>query len=505
MSKKILSVLLVLVMLLGLAACNNTTGPADTGDGKDTQPDETTFEALDVHTGDEYYPVADYLPAETFDGDEIYVWVDATTTLNWGIPEDRFIQGDIIHEAVIKRNQAVEDQFDVVLTYDQQYPGNWRNQGTLRQSVLAGDEYDILEGVALYQNKQLLYGIFVDLTNNEYLDFSMPWWFQKVNATHAINGKNFVASGYYDFPTITRMGVTFFNAPLTMDFRLGNMYELVKNKEWTWEKMLELIEVVGEDINQDGVYDQQDRYGAAGRHDYWMNLASVTGYQYITLNDDGEYQITGVTEDLLDISEKLYPLLYENTNYYLSYNPKLESSWPSAKIAKSKEMFVNGQVLFLFESLGNVQENVLRDFGEYGILPIPLVLDTQEDYGSPTSPFVSSICSTTGSLRETSIILEALQMESYNILRPAYVTEALSYKYLTDPQAVEMLNFIFSTVTTDWAINLSNSALSSNIPGMIAKEEYIYSFFAKEKGLFQERLDDFLISFEGIPEFAGNP
>ena len=85
------------------------------------------------------------------------------------------------------------------------------------------------------------------------------------------------------------------------------------------------------------------------------------------------------------------------------------------------------------------------------------------------------------------------------------MTEALSYKYLTDPQAVEMLNFIFSTVTTDWAINLSNSALASSIPGMIATQEYIYSYFAKEKGVFQERLDDFLDSFDGIPEFAGNP
>ena len=505
MTKRILALLLALVMLLALAACNNTTGPADTGDGKDTQPDETTFEALDVHTGDEHYDVTEYLPAETFDGDEIYVWVDATTTLNWGIPEDRFIQGDIIHEAVIKRNQAVEDQFDVVLTYDQQYPGNWRNQGTLRQSVLAGDEYDILEGVALYQNKQLLYGIFVDLTDNEYIDLSMPWWFQKTNPALIILGRQYVASGYYDFPTVTRSTVVFYNSPLAMDFRIGNMYEVVKNGEWTWEKMLELVELVGDDVNQDGVYDTQDRYGAAGRYDSWINIASTTGYQFVVEDGEGGYELTGVTEDLLKISEKVYPLLYNNTNYYLSYNPKLESSWPSAKIAKSKEMFTNGQVLFLFESLGTVQEAVLRDFGEYGILPVPLVLESQTDYASPTSPFVSSICSTTGSLRETSIILEALQMESYNILRPAYVTEALSYKYLTDPQAVEMLNFIFSTVTTDWAINLSNSALASNIPGMITREEYIYSYFAKEKGVFQERLDDFLDSFEGIPEFAGNP
>ena len=91
MTKRILSVLLVLVMLLGLAACNtNPAGPADTGEGNQGI-EETTFEALDVHTGDVYYDVTEYLPPETFDGDEIYVWVDGTATLNWGIPEDRFI------------------------------------------------------------------------------------------------------------------------------------------------------------------------------------------------------------------------------------------------------------------------------------------------------------------------------------------------------------------------------------------------------------------------------
>ncbi len=506
MTKRILSVLLALVMLLALAACNtNPAGPDDPNNPNKGSEDTTVIHEGDIHTGDANYPVTDYLPNETFDGDDIYVWVDGTNTLNWGIPEDQFIQGDIVHEAVIKRNQAVEDQFDIVLTYDQQYVGGWRNQGSLRQSVLAGDEYDILEGVALYQNKQLLYGIFVDLADNEYIDFSMPWWFQKTNPSLSVLGRQYVASGYFDFPTITRSSVVFYNAPLAMDFRLGNMYQLVKDGDWTWEKMVEICETVSSDVNQDGIYDTQDRYGASSHYDYWINLPSTTGYQYVVEDGEGGYKLSGVTEDLLKISEKLYPFIYDNPLYHSTYDPRIESSWPSGKIAKAKEMFANGQILFLFENLSNVQDKTLRDFGAYGILPMPKVLENQETYGTPTSPFCSSICSTTGSLRTSSIILEALQMESYNILRPAYITEALSYKYLNDPQAVEMLNFIFAVSTTDWGYNFMDSALSSSIPKMVVTEEFIYSFFAREQGLYMEKMSDFLDSFEGIPEFAGNP
>ncbi len=498
---RIVSLLLVLVMLLSFAACNTTpVDPVDTGDATDsTTPEETTTaDTMDIQTGEQYYTASDYLPAETFDGEEIHIWIDDGGHGYYNLIESQLIEGDIVQAAMLERNAAVEDGYDVVFNWNREY-GKYRNQAEFRQSVLAGDEYDLVGGPALNCNPQLVYGCFFDLANNEYIDFSQPWWIEEATANQRIYNKQYTAVGYFDFLTIGRIQVYFFNDPMVIDYRLGNLYDLVNEGNWTWDKMIEMCETVSEDVNQDGVMDGSDRYGLSSRWDFWAGETATCGYQYITRDEEGEYVITGITDDLLELSDKIYPVITGNDIYFSRYTYGVHPSFPGAVDSEGKTMFTNNQILFMLETLNWTGSDLLRNFGAYGILPSPKYLESQEDYGTASSAYISAICSTTGDLKISSIVLEALQIESYNILRPAYTVEALSYKYLSDPQAVEMLNLIFREVTTEWSYNFANAGMGNTLFISLPTQQYLGSYFQKNKAAIEQKLSDFLASVESMP------
>ena len=499
---KIVSLLLVLVMLFPLAACN--TDPVDPVDTKDTTKgttpaDSVTTDDMAIQTGEAYYSVSDYLPTETFDGEDIHVWIDDGSHGYYNLMEDQIIEGDVIHAAIVDRNAAVENNYDVVLNWNRDYSG-YRNKPVFRQSVLAGDEYDLVGGPSLNVNPLLVYGCFYDMADNEYIDFSQPWWIPEATANQRVYDRQFTATGYFDFWTISRICVFYFNGNMVDDYQFGNLYDLVNEGGWTWEKMMEMCETVAADVNQDGIMDESDRFGLSSRWDYFSGQESTAGYQYVTIDANGEYVITGVTDDLLEINSKIYPVISDtNDIYYSQYTYGVHTSAQSKLSSKARTMFCNNQILFMNDQLVRTTIDQYRNFGAYGILPSPKYLEGQEDYGTSSGAYISAICSTTGDLKISSIILEALQIESYNILRPAYITQALSYKYLNDPQAVEMLNRIFRSVTTDWAYNFSGAGLGQDLFRAGVTEQYLGSFFQQNASVIEQQLSDFLVTVESLP------
>ncbi len=496
---KLLSLLLVFAMLLSFAACNTTpVEPADSTADSTAPEETTTADTMDIQTGAAYYNAADYLPAETFDGETITVWMEGAH-LYGGIPEDRMIEGDVVQSAVMDRNAAVENALDVKFEWNLQFDKVWRDQAALRQSILGGDEYDIVEGVAVYMMPQLVYGNYFDLAENPYIDLSQPWWHDAVNSNMDILGRQYLASGYLSMRTLDRMHVIYFNSPLAMDLRLGNLYDLVNNGEWTIDKMQEMAEMAASDLNQDGIMDSEDRFGLSGRWDQWAGEGSTAGYSFVDRSTD-EYKVVGVTDTLYEIHDEIYPMITSANYYYSYYTYGVHPKYSGAEFNIALDMFTNNRILFLQETLGTTANTKMRHFGAYGLLPSPKYVEGQEEYGSHTSPFAAALCVTTGDAKISSIVLEALQIESYNIVRPAYVHTALSYKYLSDPQSVDMLNYIFTRVTTDWIYNMGSVGFAGGIQHCIAREPMLASFMQTKIGAVQQGLDDFLASIEEMPE-----
>ena len=495
--KKILSLLLVLGMMLSIAACgtdpvtpaDTTADPAASGDAGETTPAETTED-----------PLADNLPDVTYDGAKITVWVDAGGSQRFfpdtEITEDN--QGDVVIEAVNERNAAVSDRFDVTLDYNVTFDGKWRDIGQFRQSILGGDPYDIAEGVTLYTCPLVTAGCFINLNSCDAINFEKAWWMPEFNEALEIMNRQYTACGFFEFPTIPRTQIITFNSIVAEDYEVPDLYELVKNKEWTIDKMFELAEMVADDLNQDGTVDPADQFGIVTQWDNVAGHAAASGYQYVTKGEDGSLSITGLNDDLISMHEDIFKMASGGASYIWS-----DGIYGKARTNHNTTIFLENRTLFWGNALASVESKLMREAGVHGILPPPMYLENQEKYGAFTSGYVCAIPVTTPDKETSSVILEALEAESYKILRPAYYDVALSYKYLNDPQSVEMLDIIFEGVTTDFTYNYAMAVPGTDMTAFslaAGSQENLASYFATNSERFAIAVDTLANMVAQLPE-----
>lgn len=497
--KRIIALLLAALTLLSIAGCTGDD-PADTGTAEVT---ETT--APDTVAD----PLADNLPDVTFDGEDIHIWVDGTYGY-YDLTEDEFVAGDLIDEAVVSRNNTVAGRFDVTLTYNREPNRSWRDQVKFRQSIQSGDEYDIVEGVTSYSCPLAIYGCYIDLAENAYLDLSRPWWQKEILNTLYVGERLYCVSGFFDFATVVRSSVFYFNANMVEDYALGNLYDLVEQDEWTFDKMMEFSEKVADDVNQDGVYDNQDIYGTAGRYDYWTFQPCTAGYQWVSPNDEGGMELTGLTDLLLTVHEKVYPLITTSNLHWSTYTWGKHNGFSWTRENEMLDMFANDRILFILADLSVLEVDKMREFGAYGLLPSPKYDETQTFYGTSTTAFISAIPVTTGDYDTSSIILEALQVESYKQLRSVYYDDCLSYKYVNDPQAKEMIDLMFSHLTTEFTYNygaFSGTAVPAGMDGIgalpmaCARQANLASYIQSLQVAHNASLAELIDTLDALPEY----
>ncbi len=464
---RILSLLMVLVMMAGLAACTKNPAPAET-----TDPAETTQATDPAETEDP--ALADNLPAETFGNEEIIIWCGHNEYTNIFNP-DPDKEGDVVAEATNKRNAEVESRFDVVLDWRTGAAGDAANGPrltALQSNILAGDRVDLVNHIGTYLTPFMPAGCFLNLADNEILDFEKPWHFNYVIDNLRVGNRLYGVSSWFDFNTISRSSILFFNMEMAENYNVGDIYQMVYDGTWTYDKLMEICESVGSDVNNDGIYDDSDIYGMAGRQDAWFQQVYTTGYTFITTNEDGTLRVSDMDDRLIGAFDTVHKIF--DANWYQSF---ATYGQPARDTAIMLDGFNNNRILFMISLLSNASSQVLRDGGKFGLLPTPKFTDDME-YGAATLPAISCIPVTTGNVRTTSIILEALAAGAYKIMRPAYFDVALSYKYVNDATSREMLDIALSNLYCDFGYMYMYCDIGTEIPMTLTQASDLASWMA---------------------------
>ena len=76
---------------------------------------------------------------------------------------------------------------------------------------------------------------------------------QDVLDDSSIANKNYFLVSYANINTLNATGVVFFNTELIDDLKLESPYDLVRNNEWTYDKMFEMSKLAYKD-NGDNVF-----------------------------------------------------------------------------------------------------------------------------------------------------------------------------------------------------------------------------------------------------------
>ncbi len=437
--KRILALFLMLAMLSpAMIACGKDEKSPDTPEAGTTAPAETT------ETG--RAAMKDNLPADfSLKGSKVSVLLRNTYRANdWDGGDAK--DSDVLAQAVYNRTQAVETRlstsFDVT-----ELDGNWDAYGqAIEQNLLAGEEYDIVLAASSACIRRGNDYLFQDMSQNEYLDFDQPWWSRSAMEAISLDGKKIrylvgdIAMNSYFWGT-----VSFFNKNLYED-KFGSaddLYKLAIDGNWTYDKLMELVEEGADDVDGNGTLELTDVFGfLVDNSNIFYFMDHSTDLARLTRAEDGVPVVEYDLDRASSILEKMLKLVYQTPGSH--YDPALYKTNPDASL------FTTGHSMFYFATLYNASTAGFRDMqADYGILPMPKIDEQQEKYCSVVTDSATYMTVPITCSRPDVIggVLEALCSESHRSVLEVFYESALKMKYSRDSYSGQVIDIIRNSIT----------------------------------------------------------
>ncbi len=298
--------------------------------------------------------------------------------------------------------------------------------------------------IASYDVSQLAtIGYLYDMNSVPGIDLSASYWDQNAVNSLGVRDVVFFTTGEITVSDNNCAYCIMFNKKLADDYQIEDPYEIVNGGKWTIEKFSELAKKVSEDLDQNGVYDGNDRYGLLCWDDSITGIINAAGQRCATINDNGTIELTLYNETTLDALNKYTELAYD-TQYSLQYQ-RLNNSGPG------DQWWQNNQGLFFTSLVGDMPKYREME-NDFGILPYPKLTEVQENHYTTISPFNSQfICIpvVNSDINRTGTLTEALSYYGEKDITPALYDVTLKGQSARDSESSEMLDIIFDNLIYD--------------------------------------------------------
>ena len=508
--KRTLTLLLAMVMLAStvMTACSDATDNA--GTSADASTVNTTPEAgaedVEVEAPQTFYTMSDLPTDLNLNGYEVTFSLEeggngALTERSIWVEEDT---GDVVDSAVYTRNLNVMDGLNCKLSITS-IGGSGTATGAIRTQVQAGTD-DIQVG-GLYQ----YYGtgiaaenLIFNLANTElfpYNDFTREYWGVQYINDLSYKGSHFFVTGPMALRYTGGVYVTYINSNKWLEFYPEqNIYDIVRDGKWTIDKMYEYANGAYVDENGDGVVDADDFFGnVIPCEDPMDGMAAAANVKWSEKDEDGNIVLTLNSEHTISFYEKLYNLMYNGQGTWIATSDDNKTAMT---------MFAACQALMAVNKMYQA-EVFFRDMSDnYAILPPPMLDENQEFYNSCIHDSCTIFCVpiTVSNTTGVSAVLEALAAESARLVSPAYYEQALKVKYTRDSDAGDMIDLIYSHISTDFAF-LYSSALSNMAhifrQNISSKTESLASSIAKSEKAWNKTLERFVMKLDEVADKQG--
>lgn len=439
--KKIICGCLAALLLLSACACANTSDEPHETEGKTEAAgttEETKGETLDI-------------PDTRYDGtDLIFLTRDEAewTTTEIFAEKDKFNETNI-SEAVYTRNDAILQNYGVTI---KEYKVPTLNQmNEIQKAVSAGGDSDFHavisnSGTAASASMN---GYIWDLNSAETasLDFTKSWWDQQLIEGLSINDRVFFATGDLLTADNDATFVMMFNKKLASESQLPNLYDLVENRQWTFDKLYEYEQLPVLDKEGDGKLDfDTDIAGFAMTDDVYYSMLYAGGITVVSKEKETGDPVYALDVDRAQsIAEKAQRIFATD----LIINLNKETSATVKEIGQT--CFGDGHALFLGEVLQCVER--MRGFDvEFGVLPYPLYDTDQTSYYHmmhTTGSVVSIPRNILSDVERVSSMIEAMAYYSQDTLTKQYYEINLTSKYAKDEESGPMIDLILETRVFD--------------------------------------------------------
>ncbi len=477
--KRFLALLLASLTLFSLAACGQSDTPDETVSGENASvtadentPDIPTADKLGDMTGDFHVLVSGNWTWNDFEADE----TDTT----------------VVETAIFRRNQYIKEKYGAEITnkdivkYSSTMGGGDGFNAVYRDYIAGQSTYDAAM-IGTYDIATLAYNGFLwDLNKVPYMNLEKSYWDQKANEDLSMKGAMYYTTGDISVADNRATYVMFFSKSMVEEYGLESPYDLVNDNKWTLEKFTEMAKKVGNDDNQDGVFDKNDTFGMITPTDTNLAILSAADERIASIGDSGEIELTFYSERVDNLYTKYLDLA--NSSSVFNYQT---TSGLAATDEERVSMFNSNKVLFYSHTMFYMDH--LRDIeNDFGIIPYPKYDEMQENYGNLVSAWHSQfLCVpiTAANVTRSGVILEELAYKGRELLTPAYYDKTLNGQYVRDADSSEMLDIIFANLVYDVGIYYNIGTYKDQITTIVRTGNSLANIYETYRSKAQTQLD----------------
>ena len=487
--KKLFAILLLLCMLVPtLAACNKDKNNDNTNtseQGSSDLADEVLSPAKDEWIGKEYK----------------IIYRD-TYAYEWEYDEEA--AGDVINDAIFKRNSAVQDRYNITLVNYPVSATSFENSFLLpiQSSNLAGDNaFQLAAGYEYRLAYNSMLGEFLDWYQIPGVDLDADWWDGNFAKAASYQDHSYIMTGSLSLSHLYSSSCVFFNQNLINSRIEGGsdeIFGLVESGDWTLEAFENYVKEFT--VDDDGVegMTSDDSYGYATNTytavDAFMFCSdiSVSGR-----TEDGTVKLYGVGEKLTNLATTLHRIINTSGNTFIHNGQDPE-------IDDHIGMMLKGKTAFTTDYLKSAVELRGSDVN-YGILPYPKYNSDQKKYYSITMDFSTAFAipiSAGGDIDFVGAVTEAMAFYSHRYVRDALYSTVLKYRDSKDEESSRCVDIILENTRYDfayiyafaWGDQQGPSAVLRNC--INAKTDAVSVLFGSNKTSYTTKLSNFLENFK---------
>ena len=437
--KKFIFLLAIVMIAFAVLSCNNSENPPNI-----TATDEAATDEPDTNSEAAVVELIDGLGEWDFDGYE-FKNISRGSGMFADYEEET---GEVLNDAIYNRNKRIEERFNI--TFVETVMPSSDMATSMRRSLMAHDgAYDtmVIRSPDSYPLAQE--GYLRPFTDLPHLDFSKPYWDEWLTSQYSITNKIFFAAGAYDL-NMFRASALLFNKLLAQNLGAEDLYALVTNGKWTFDKFEEMGKLAANDLDGDGVMTIADQFGYVGGLKVILPAFWIAGgVKTIEKDKDDIPYLSALEPEFINVWFKMADVLL-HSGVWCDKLPDLTGM--NVGDPATVQMFSDGRSLFYAGEVGHARN--LREMEiDFGIIPYPKLDENQDKYYSqlPWAELLSiPIYAADNDVERTSVIIEALACDSYKTVTPVYYEIVLKTKFSRDEESEAMVDLIFANRIFDW-------------------------------------------------------
>ncbi|MBR6768435.1 MAG: hypothetical protein IKM34_03000 [Clostridia bacterium] len=472
-TKIIIAILLLSLMLPLAVSCGEsettTSKPAGTNDPSGTDdPTQTTGTPAETTTPKTTQPKVDYpvqlegIRDDMEDSVVQFIYVEGEegiyTAKSLWVDEETVTELDAVDQQTIDRNNRIHEDIGVTIE-----PITDPTLGISGLYTFAKTYFDVQDpgvdvycGFQYYDLKVALTGCIMNLNtivneNQETLiDITQPYWATDYINSITYNDLLFWVTGDLSLRYTGGLYCTFVNLDLYDQYVRNNydgksIYEIVNEKKWTMQTMIDMADMADFDFNSDGKLSSDERIGLLWRTgDILDGIPFGCKIGYSTRSTTNGKDTIAIALPTDERGSKLAGYIASFFSAHYAYRADFDTMLP---------IFAQGNALFTIDKLYRSSID-LYAMERFAIIPTPLLDGSQDDYGSGTHDGLTifGISKYSNCPKAAAATLELMAYYGYLLVTPTYIESVLKgSETIHDPDSIVMIDKIRAGFDSDFA------------------------------------------------------